>query len=445
MTAYYCDFNTGLDTNTGLSWAQAFKTWETLIAFVANDSNQGYYRESGVADTKATNRTIQTNGPVFAVKSGTTNEPPVASDFCVRGTDTLPIVEVTGTATITLGTCLGVHGMHFRVAGTGGLIQFAFNDSKLWFRGCIIDAGASGTWRITPNGSGYLTLWDCAVSGNGFRQYEPGRFEMIGGTLSISNSSYIIGTDSDGGDMEFRGVDMRGSTATAIFQGGSQGGGRNRVINCILPVGWTPASSGNSVAACVYEFIGSSSDVAAKANDSSIQDYAAHLEFGDMENEAVAVRTDGANDGASGAFSWALTPIAFRTAEGASHLISPWIYRWIPGGAAKTLTVHIANSGAADYKRDEAYMELLTVSASDLPQPDLQLEDGGPAEVYLPNATDIQDDTDSVWGSGANNPQKFEHSVTPGFEGWAMARVHFNKRFTSTPETLYVDPFIKVA
>jgi hypothetical protein len=173
-----------------------------------------------------------------------------------------------------------------------------------------------------------------------------------------------------------------------------------------------------------------------------MQDLLIQNEFGSIENEATAVRTNGADDGASGGFSYALTPVASKTAEGAAALISPWIYKWVPGGSAQTLTVHIANDGASDFNRDEVWAEFLTVSATDSPEHDLQAEDSGFAQTMLGGATAVTDDTGSTWGTGASNHQKFEHTVTPGFEGWAMVRVHYQKRFTASPDVLYVDPRI---
>jgi hypothetical protein len=114
---------------------------------------------------------------------------------------------------------------------------------------------------------------------------------------------------------------------------------------------------------------------------------------------------------------------------------------WIEGdGTAKTLTVHIANSGAGDYQDDEVWLEVF--SPSDV---------GDAMHTFTTNQLDllgtpsnVTDDTDSVWGAGASNPQKLEVSISPDYEGPIAARVHFAKNFTASPETLYVDPKLEI-
>ena len=58
----------------------------------------------------------------------------------------------------------------------------------------------------------------------------------------------------------------------------------------------------------------------------------------------------------------------------------------------------------------------------------------------LATPSNITDDTTSTWGTGAGNAQKLQVSVNPYYSGWMTIRVCFGKRFTSSPETLYVDP-----
>jgi hypothetical protein len=447
MTDYYCDFNTGSDANGGTSWADAKKTWENLIALVSSESHRGFYRESGVVDTAAANRDISCGGAIYGVKAGTTNEPPQPSDFCVKGTDTLPIIETTGTGSLSWRTARGIQGMHFRVAGTWTSLNFSFTTQATYLRGCIIDAGASGNMRITPTAGSILSLIDCDLVGASLWCYEPGVFEMIGGSVVTTNSAYVIFNDDDEGEATFVGVDFSGVTADNIFSGGTNGVGRKRLYGCKMkggPSGWAPVQTALNNPGHIIEFIGCSDDTGAKAADSSLQDLAIHTEAGTVENEATAVRTGGADDGASGAFSYAMTPAVSKTAPHGIPLTSPWIKRWVDGGTSE-LTVHIANSGAGDYTREEAFAEFLTVAADDSPQLDHQFEDGGAAQALAPNTTVIADDATSVWGTGAGNAQKFVHSVTPGFTGWALVRVHFTKSFISSPETLYLDPYIAVA
>ncbi|RKZ99889.1 MAG: hypothetical protein DRQ42_06795, partial [Gammaproteobacteria bacterium] len=175
--------------------------------------------------------------------------------------------------------------------------------------------------------------------------------------------------------------------------------------------------------------------------DSSIQDYRYEDAFGTIDSEATIVRTGGADDGASGAFSYAMTPKADGTLEGScAALKSPWLTTWVEGGS-QTLTIYICNDTAStDYLEDEVWVEFYTPDSGDTAQHDLTFD---PTDHILESATTITDDTGSTWGAGGNNHQKLSVTVTTGFEGFAYARLHLAKR-QATPDTLYLDPVIVV-
>ena len=184
------------------------------------------------------------------------------------------------------------------------------------------------------------------------------------------------------------------------------------------------------------------SDTTSQAVGSSIQNYQYSDAFGSIVNESTIVRTGGADDDATGLFSYAMTPNASATLEGSgANLASSWMSVWVAGGAT-TLTVYIANSSAStDYNQDEAWVEFYTPDAGDTAQHDQTFFPAGAR--LLDSSTAITDDTGSTWGTGGNNHQKFSATVTTGFEGFAYARLHLAKREAS-PTTLYLDPAIAV-
>jgi hypothetical protein len=183
-------------------------------------------------------------------------------------------------------------------------------------------------------------------------------------------------------------------------------------------------------------------DGTAKTSGQSRQNLEIQTSEGEIVEETTAVRTGGASDGATGAFSHAYTPTANDTRDNYLPLVGPWMYIWIAGdGTSKTLTVYIANSGAGDYQDDEVYLEVLYPS-----------EAGGAQHAHKSNqmgllgtAANVTDDTTSTWGTGANNPQKLQLTVAPDYEGPLYCRVHFAKNFAASPETLYVDPLPEAA
>ena len=105
-------------------------------------------------------------------------------------------------------------------------------------------------------------------------------------------------------------------------------------------------------------------------------------------------------------------------------------------GTAQTVSVSIANSGAADYNDDDVWLEIEYPSETGVTQWDSQTSQM--ALRATPAA--VTDDTTSTWGSGGNNPQTLSVSISPDYVGRARCRVMFAKHFGSSPETLYVDP-----
>lgn len=437
MADLYMDTDAGSDASNGTTWALAKLTLEGLLA-VMSAGDRGWIQGSAT-DTAAASRTFTSSGivtnPIIltGVVDGTTNEPPVISDIAV----TLPKIECTGSGSdITVTGHTTWVNLHLAVAD-----KFLGNASGVVFK--MINGRLGLTDEVEPTNAAFR--WWVFLENTVLETLGPdGRFGevtllMTGGSLLATASASII-DDTGGGDKVFMSVDFSALGTTAFIAGA---GAQNlvKLQNCELPAVFNKFASSPTGGATITVI--SSSDTSSQAADSSVQDYEDEAVHGTIDLELTAVRTGGADDGASGAFAYAMTPAASATLE-SSHacLKSPWMSAWVVGGS-QTLTVYIANDSAStDYNEDEVWCEFYTPSAADTAQHDQEFD---PANARLfASSTAVTDDTGSTWGTGANNHQKMSVTVTTGFEGWAYARLHLAKR-QATPDTLFLDPKIGVS
>lgn len=426
----------GSDASDGLTWATAKLTIEGLLA--AMSAGDVGIRQGTTTDTASSSRTFTSPGTItnpcklIGVVDGTTNTGVnvVAADLAV----TLPKIDCTGSASdITFAGSASYSNIHLQASDKfifPSPAENSFINSKISATDDL--SGLSQNSRVVLINTDFETL--AANSSWIF-----GQLEWNGGTLIQTVASPIIDTQNGGGRKTFTGVDFS-ALGTTAFMGG--GGGENNVYlkNCKTPsvfnlFGSTVAGSGS------IEVIASSDTSSVGATD-SIQDYMYEDAHGTIDLELTAVRTGGADDDASGAFSYAMSPTASATLESSgATLKSPWMDVWIDGGAT-TLTVYIANDGASDLNLDEAWCEFYTPDVGDTAQYD-QTFDAGDARL-LDSTTAITDDTGSTWGAGGDNNQKFSVTVTTGYTGVAYARVHIAKR-SATPDTYFIDPRIEVS
>lgn len=447
MTDYYMDAGSGASGNTGTSWSQAMDTLQNLLAKMSA-GDRGFIRQ-GTVDTYATSQTFQSPGDyddgaiLIGVKSGTTAEPPTKSDMSIRGTDTLAKIQVTGAnQTMYLDQGFSLYGLEFEVLG-GSVLGLTSGATKVTAHGCRFHNSASNL-RLFQN-QNFFEAFDCEfdaalIEASGFA----GVIRIIGGEIVASNTSYIISNANYIGGCYLKGVDLSGSSGNDIFEGGV-GNGYHIAENCKLDTGMGLVGSDPAGSNLTFEMIGCSDNTSAKGSATSYQEYEFADLSGEVDTETIAVRTGGADDGASGDYSFALTPYADETREGLQWITTPWLSRWVGGGVSKTFSVYVANSGAGDYDQDEMWCEFLTPDDGDTAQHDYTIKPDDYKGVALGSGTAVADDTGSTWGTGAANAQKFEFTSTPGYEGFVYARVHFGKRFASSPETLYVDPLIGVS
>ena len=448
MADIVCDLTNGNDGGDGLSWAARKLTMQASLtaagaggrAFVQIDTAD----VATTKDTAASSRTLtfpgtdQNPSVLYGVKNGTTTYPPTDSDLVVRGTDTLPVFEVTGGGNdLTLDEATGGAGPQVTVQG----IRFESPDifatgSEITARliDCEMKANA---WAWGARNVLVFENCDCEFTAVG-AEFKNGILEMNGGKFSGTSPTHLIDAFTVA-DYKFTGVDMSNITNTIVdFTGVEQG--FIRIVDCKLAMGVTRISGTPTHAAPFIEIIGSSDETGLGLGE-SVRDYAKEWFRGTILNEATFVRTGGVNDGVA-SWSYALTPRASSTKEGLLSIYTPWFGGLIEGDAStsKDFTIHIANSSGVDLTKADVWVEILSPSEAGTTDHDYDISSRTAIDV---SAANVADDTASDWstGVGGKNAQKIIIAKTPDFTGPVYARVHFAQAGTNT---LYVDPKVYV-
>ena len=444
MADEYVDIEDGNDANTGADWANA----ELLLQTGLTDSGAGgrvFVRtDSGATgeDTAAAARTLTGSSDygnpnlVVGCKSSVTADPPAEADIAVRGTDNLPIWRNTGTGTINMAGNLRTQAMRIvadqRLAVAGGSLSIweAFDCEILWDEFVLI-AGAKKWWRWTKCDIGPQSTTQSFIHRDG------AIIEIYGSTFAAAaaNAKLIDGSTMSG-ILDISSSDLSDLHATLNDAAHVIENARIKIKNCQVPSSWTTNAPLNSAE---IEIIGSSDGGAATLGSSaSAQSYHKKTAHGSVDEETTVIRTTGgASDGASGAFSYALTPASGDTLE-TSHneLTSPWIRGWVDGdGTSQTITVH--GAGVASLLDDDAYLEVHAPS-----------EDGSyKYTMYESTRSYISDNASALtagdsWSGSPAATYKFEITIAPDYDGPVYARVHYHKRST---DAFYVDPILVVS
>lgn len=448
MAFFYVDTATGTDSlGNGGSWAGAVAGLIYLLNTATTTPAAGdtiFYRANTsetTKDTYASTQTIISAGSkanpikLIGVKSGTTNEGAsiVASDISLRGVDQ-PHFEVTGSGNdLVFAASLISLGVHFTAIDR---IYPSTVDNIYGFTSCVIGAA---DFRQAAASTHILS--DCEVNG---RLWLSGGNSVnhVSGGVYTGSSTYLVRTPANQ-KMFFSGFDLSQGSLVNLASIGSGGDGCILFRNCKLPATYALYTGTPTASFWSITLVACSVNTGARGATTSFQDFEYADYHGTVDAEATAVRTGGADDNASGGFSFALTPAVDRTLEGTqAAVVSPEMRVWLSGGS-NTLTVYIANSSVStDFNENEVWLEVLTPDSGDTAAHEINFD---PATSHLlESSTAITDDTGSTWGSGGNNHQKLSVTVTAGFEGVAYARLFYAKRFASNPVTLYLDPKIAV-
>lgn len=463
MTDVYCDQSLGAGgAEDGTNWADAYRTLTAALdgsnvvagdtLWVKNDATIG----STVSLFGLPTPSHDPPNVIGCISSASTTPPPPAEivlglrngsstrAYDQTGGNTPPTLTLSGTTSdVNIAGQFGVvYGLVIKSADvfslsndqSGGIweeCRFKFgsssndfvsigqssinDDTEGVFRNCKFDS-ASSSGRI--NFFGKIGHW----------RFDSCEFDVTntGGTIGTGGSHNIV-FDSCDFSATISPLCVIGSNIT-----------RNssfRFLNCKIN-GSTALSTGSGTEKYRLEFTGVSS-VVGKTTGQSFQEVEILTDNGNITQEITAVRETGADDGASGGWSLAFTPTINFTRENDLAIVGPWMAVEVTGdGTSQTVTVFIANSGAADYDDDDVWLEVVYPSESGVAQYDRKTTQ---MDLHATPAP-IPDDTGSTWGTGAENDQKLSVTIAPVYDGFVKCRVHFAKFFGSSPETLYVDP-----
>ena len=437
MTDYYVEIDSGTSGGAGTSWATARDTLENGLALCS--AGDRLFVKGTATDTAAASRTFTTNGTVssqvsvYGCKDATTATPPGASDLVVKGTDTLPHIEVTGALNdMTFAGFAYFYGLRFTCPD-----RFLVSGTHLTAHGVYDSCEIKGVAQLRTVG----TYYNCDIDvSNGLISYPMFFYDC---TFDFTGLSVLCGFHTEPYlPIEFYGCDLSNLSSGTLVDGTYEW--RAKFQNCKLPATYTAVDTIDNDNVSVT--ITGSDDTTALTNGSSIQQYSYEDLYGTVDLEITKVRTGGATDGATGSFSYAMQTTSSVKDGTEFNLKSPWLSVWVDGGASTTLTVYIANdaaeSAANDLHEDEIWLEAYTPDASDTAQYDRTVDPSGTGRFLDESTTSITDDTGSTWGTGANNHQKLSVTVTPGYTGYAYVRVCYAK--STTPPEVYIDPEIEV-
>lgn len=450
MATLYVDTDGSGASTPFNSWATAAQDLETALEDAACVAGSTIYMQGAAADSKAA-YTLTSAGtsvaPVLIVGciNDTNNAGAniVTADLADRITDNMPQVA-TSSGNLTFAGVLSFSGIDLQPAGT-----FAWNsDAVTIFTNCKVQAG-SGALIVGGNPAGMIGI-DSEVIAAAISASGNASFLYLYGGIATTTQSFSF--NSGAGHLEVIGVDCSASSSTAVF---SRYGSRSRVVarNCKL---WTGAvlmaSSWNAspnTGYNAYALMIGCSDATTKANAESYQDYNFENRAGTCVNEGTILRTGGATDGALGAFSYALENNAsYAIPAGIDDgTYTPWLSVWVAGGASKTFTIYTTHDNAGTINRDlyenELWAEFYTPDASDSAGYDQTMVPN--LGRYVPGSTVASgtDDTGSTWVTHNTYKRTFAVTVTPGYTGFAYARVKLRYN-SATPVTVYVDPLIVV-
>ena len=309
------------------------------------------------------------------------------------------------------------------------------------------------------NEGGSLTLEECA-----FNPDDEIRCSGHDPEVALLNCKYTLTsvTDGLGGSRSvwnFRGLEMAGGVAANnlfLFAGNGEFDGCDlsdadhtlvnvdllyprpiKFLNCKLHAD-TAIVTGTTVTPFEVSVI--QSDSTTGKSSGTIIAVEIISDAGTIVQEATRKRDNGANDGSTD-WSLAFQPAINFTRDQYRPLRGPPMAMEIVGdGTAQTVTVFIANNGGADYNDDDVWLEVSYPSELGTAQRDNQTTQMDLLGTPSPSAGGLKDDTGSTWGTGADNHQKLEASISPDYTGYIECRVMFAKHFGASPEILYVDP-----
>lgn len=478
MAIWLCDISHATSGGNGDGWADgtgAGKAINSIVTALAGAAagDTIYLRDEDGNGVEATAdiQLIGSTSPalpkkVMGVKVGTSNTTPVQSDLiagegagAAAGTraydSTVPIIKVTGSASdIFFKEGLYFYGIKFEAGNTIGMSKDTGDEVELEFEECEY------AWALEATGADFFL-------GNGrsnVQQLHKRCKWTFAGTSSIFMLSGEVvnctiidavwaGTSPFvpflgllgrrlGGTLLLYGSDLTGGATTQTSFGVQIGVALDfKVIRCKVDSGGTGFAPTQGSVPKTEQSVGADPVSPLGAGESD-QDFKQYMWNGDLTTETTVIRTDGATDGAGGAFSWSLTPHTGETEERFIALESPWINGWVDGdGGSKTLTIYITNNNSVVFADDDVSIEVMYPSEDGNRKGGYKETRGAILEA-TPNV--ISADAASTWGGSGSedtDAQKITISIAPAYSGAVRVRVNYWKAGT---DTLFIDPQIYI-
>lgn len=447
MAILYVDTDGSGASSPFSSWATAAQSLEAAIEDAACVAGSIVYMQGATADSTSGSKTITVAGTyelpirVIGCIDGTTNEGAsiVAADLADRITANMPVLAVTAAGNLTCSdgsVYIEFVGIDIQVAGyisTG-------SDAGIGFIGCDL----AMTYLYGIGNPWYFNLIDCAVSCERLLYLvQGGNFYMNGGSVVVSESYMISGVNSFGNAL-LEGVDMGGCPSATEIYNANAFARLITLVACKLPPSYLTSNNTFNRPGGILRLIGCSDNTSAKASTASYQRLESISKYGGDTISQSEYRTGGADDGASGNYSIALSPRASNSMPGSfvASVKSPWIERWVDGGSEITLTAFVTHDNADTIDRDlyqsELRAEWQVPSASDYANPDITFDPSSPVCCLPTTVAAGDDDTASTWQTNNTYKRSFSITFTPGYSGIARFRVYVAQD-SATPVTVYLD------
>lgn len=435
----------GGNNTTGLSWANAFTSINSLQASVTLASDEIVYFGADSQCQAVNSASLTITGPT----SGT----PVKFISATVGTTnyskgTSPQIDTSEATSydIVFDGSFALYGMFIK---SGRFISLA-PDTDEYFstNNCTFAIGATGTLLLTSTTTGISTSHEnitldlsadgTTVRSTGVLSHPISSAQTVQG-LTFVNAGYRTGTvftgNSVAGENYYSGVDLSGFTNATVCEIFNLAGFRCRftLSNSKTAATWTPFVGTPSGACNVALYnVGPDDDPTSLL----ISDTYGAL----VSSNAIYRSSGGTVEGV--ATSWLVTTLAICCE--AAPFYTPWIYDALTTTGSKTFTIYLTND-SLDFNNSEIWLDLdylATANSSVWTRASSRR-----ATITTTPATLTSDGTSTWNGSGPSFTYKRKVSVTVtiGEEGQYRARLAAARPSVASSAYLYVDPKVVVS
>jgi len=445
MVTYFVDSVSGLSTNNGTSWANAYDKLATAIAgaggsaamaigdtvFVGDDHNETTAAAISLSFPTSTSNFSRILCADHTVAS------PGPGDLKTTGQ-----VSTTGASNITIGGSSYFYGLTFNAGSAANTANINCSNTSTGsntFQSCtFVLNNTSTTSRIqTGLGTSCSTTWyGCSVqlgsanqsitAGTGYFMWKNSSSSFLGANLPAA----VLGAGGTGAVALIDGVDFTAMSGKALMFV-NVGPAKFTYKDCLLPSSFTGADFTQSGRA-VNEVNLIRSDASGAGNLYRVE----HGTNATMVTETTIVRTGGASDGTI-SFSRKISTTSNWVDWGAHFYEMPPIATWNAQTGTRTVTIHATSNLAAGAfpNNDDIWIEVTYLGSATTPIS--SFANNTKATILSSNSAYTSDG--ATWGgSAAGGTFAMAVTVTVGQIGYIYVTVKIAKQST----IFYVDPLI---